>query len=128
MITQAIIFVKSLKESIEYRVLCIESRKRKKIKNIGRTFRLSTKMFDLSNQRISYVCPIKPCFTGVIPVKPVLDLIRGRESKYSLPFSLSLMSFPRNWESMHNLNIKITFINIIYFFFYLFNYWTTLRR
>jgi len=75
MITYVIIFVKSLKESIEYRVRtvssieyrvysivkirfkkeqesrkdCIELRKRKKIKNVGLTSRLSKKMFYLSN-------------------------------------------------------------------------------
>ena len=35
MITYVIIFVKSLKESIEYIVSGIELRKRKKIKNVG---------------------------------------------------------------------------------------------
>ena len=69
MITYVIIFVKSLKESIEYIVSSIELRKRKKIKNVGQASRLSNKMFDLSNPHISYACPVKPCFTGVIPEK-----------------------------------------------------------
>jgi len=79
MLTYVNILVKNLKESLKE---SIELRKRKKIKIVGRASRLSTEMFDLSNQRANSVIPTKVgiYLYPVIPMKPVLDLIGEWES------------------------------------------------